>query len=75
MADEVKASRLGNSRKSIVKFFREVRTELKKVIWPTRSQLINNTFTVLMCCLIVGAIIWIGDFGLAKLSDTFLTGK
>lgn len=75
MADDVKVSKFGNARKNIVKFFKEVRSELKKVIWPTRTQLINNTFTVLMCCLIVGAIIWVSDYALAFLTDTFLTGK
>ncbi len=42
-------------------FFKEIRSELKKVIWPSKSQLINNTLTVIAFCIVVGAIIWIAD--------------
>jgi preprotein translocase subunit SecE len=72
MADEVKVSKFSNTRKSFVKFFKEVRSELKKVIWPSRTQLRNNTITVLACCLIVGAIIWIVDEGLTVIIKHFL---
>ena len=44
--------------KGIGKFFKDTRQELKKVIWPNRKQLINNTLTVLAFCLIVGAVVW-----------------
>jgi preprotein translocase subunit SecE len=73
MAEEVKVSKLGNTRKNFVKFFKEVRSELKKVIWPSRVQLRNNTVTVLACCFIVGAIIWVVDWGLTSIIKTFLT--
>ena len=45
---------------------REMRSELKKVVWPTKSQMINNTIIVAVCVLIVGVFIWIFD-GLANL--------
>jgi preprotein translocase subunit SecE len=73
MAEEVKVSKLGNTRKNFVKFFKEVRSELKKVIWPSRTQLRNNTVTVLACCFIVGAIIWIVDEGMTLVIKAFLT--
>jgi len=47
--------------KKFVKFVKEVRSELKKVIWPTRSQLISYTLTVIVICLLVGAVIWLFD--------------
>jgi preprotein translocase subunit SecE len=75
MADEVKVSKFATTRKNLVKFFKEVRSELKKVIWPSRTQLRNNTFTVLACCLIVGAIIWVVDYGLGQVIQNTLTGK
>lgn len=62
MADEVKVSKFGNARKNVARSFREIRSELKRVIWPTKEQLINNTVTVLAACLVVGVIIWIADF-------------
>lgn len=73
MADEVKVSKFAKARKGFVKFFKEVRSELKKVIWPNRSQLINNTATVLISCLLIGAIIWVVDAGLTKLVEVTLT--
>jgi preprotein translocase subunit SecE len=69
MAENVKVSKLGNTRKAVVRFFKEIRNELKKVVWLTRKQLINNTVTVLLACLFIGAIIWIADVIFAKASS------
>ena len=43
-------------------WLREMRSELKKVVWPNRRTVMKNTGTVLMCSLLVGASIWIFDF-------------
>lgn len=56
--------------KRIGKYFREMKSELKKVVWPTRSQVINNTIVVFVCCLVVGAFIWIFD----ALASLFVQG-
>ena len=53
--------------KRTARFIREVRMELKKVIWPTKEQLINNTLIVFAACILIGAIIWIADAGLGLL--------
>ena len=45
----------------ISKWFREMRSELKKVVWPSRKQLIQNSLVVLLCVLVVGVFIWIFD--------------
>ena len=42
-------------------WFREMKSELKKVVWPNRKTVMENTGTVLLCSLIVGAAIWIFD--------------
>ena len=39
----------------------EMKSELKKVVWPTKSQMINNTLIVLACVLVVGIFIWVFD--------------
>ncbi len=39
------------------KFFREMRAELKKVVWPSFKQVVNNTGVVIATVLVVGAII------------------
>ena len=43
------------------KWFREMKSELKKVQWPTAKQTLNNTGVVIVCVIIVGACIWIFD--------------
>jgi preprotein translocase subunit SecE len=68
-----KQNRFVRAGNSLAKLYREIRAELKKVIWPNRTQLINNTATVLIFCLVVGGIIWIADAGLTKLSEIVFT--
>ena len=48
-------------RKDRGKWFREMRSELKKVVWPNAETTAKNTGTVLLCSLVVGAVIWIFD--------------
>ena len=43
------------------RWFREMRSELKKVVWPSKKQVINNTLIVIACCIIVGIFIWVFD--------------
>ncbi len=54
----------------VIRFFKEVKSELKKVVWPTRKQVVNNTLIVIASVLIIGAVIWIFDaifqFGLFR---------
>ena len=55
MAEEVKKTNRG-------KWFREMKSELKKVVWPNKKTVAKNTGTVLLCSLGIGAFIWIFDF-------------
>lgn len=52
-------------------FFKGVKAELKKVVWPTKKQLINNTVLVLLLVIALAAIIlgfdMILKFGDAKI--------
>lgn len=41
----------------MTKFFREVRSELRKVAWPNRKELVNYTIVVLVTVLIVAVYI------------------
>ncbi len=44
------------------KWFKEMKSELKKVVWPTKKQTINNTVIVIVCCIVVGVCIWLFDW-------------
>ena len=43
-------------------WFREMKSELKKVVWPNKQTVLKNTGTVLLCSAVIGACIWIFDF-------------
>ena len=51
---------------AIVKFFKDFRGTCKKVIWPDRKTVFKSTLVVLATVIVVGAAIWIVDFGLTK---------
>lgn len=46
----------------LARWFREMKSELKKVVWPSKKQMINNTIIVLVTVLIIGIFIWVFDF-------------
>ena len=50
-------------------FFKDFKAELKKVIWPTPKQLVNNTVAVVVIVAIVGAIVFALDSGLKKVQE------
>ena len=58
----------------IKKFFRDYKSELKKIVWPTRPQVIQNTGVVLIAIIFVAAIVGLLDlaFGTGVIS---LLGK
>jgi len=43
------------------RFVSESWAELKKVEWPTQSQVVQGTIVVIIACAIVGAYLWIAD--------------
>ena len=45
----------------IAKWMRELKSELKKVQWPTGKQTVNNTVIVIACVIVVGIFIWVFD--------------
>ncbi len=56
----------------ITKFLKEVKVELKKVVWPTRKQAINLTLIVIVVTLIVAAFIGALDYSFSKLMELFI---
>ncbi len=56
----------------IIAFFRDYKSEVKKIVWPGFKDIVKNTGIVLLMCLLVGILIWAVDFGLGKLLDVIL---
>ena len=57
----------------IGRWFRELKIELKKVVWPTGKQTINNTLIVIACVIVVGVFILIFDYIAGSAIDVLLT--
>ena len=53
--------------KRIVDFFRDARTEVRKVVWPSRAETTQTTVTVFIIVVIVGIFLWLFDMLLAYL--------
>ena len=49
------------NKKDRGKWFREMRSELKKVVWPDGKTTAKNTGSVILCSLGVGVFIWVFD--------------
>ena len=46
----------------VAKYFRELRSGLKKVTWPSVQTVLKNTLVVVACVVCVGVFIWLFDF-------------
>lgn len=56
----------------IAKWFRDLKSEFKKVTWPTKKKIINNTSVVLAAILIATVFVGGFDFGLRQLFSFIL---
>jgi preprotein translocase subunit SecE len=52
--------------KKLVRFLREVVAELRKVIWPSRKQLVTYTIVVLVFVSFMVALVWVLDLVFAQ---------
>ena len=51
---------------------REARSEIRRVIWPTRTETSQTTLVVLVLVLAFAAILWLLDSGLSWLVSTVI---
>lgn len=59
-------ARSRNPLRRAVRFYRQVIAELRKVIWPTRRELVTYTVVVLVFVLFMVALVSIYDFGASQ---------
>ena len=62
MAEVKKENIFKRAWHGVCRYFRELKSELKKVTWPTAKQVVKNTMIVVACVLVVGVFIWMFDF-------------
>ena len=51
--------------KARAKFFKDLKGETKKIVWPGRHMVLKSTGIVLAAILVIGAGIWILDFAVS----------
>ncbi len=56
----------------LTKYFKETKSELKKVTWPSMAQIKNNTGIILVFIIIVTLFLAVCDFGFGWLRQAFL---
>jgi len=50
----------------VIKFLKETRTEMTKVTWPTKDEIIGSTIVTVVVSIVVSIFIGIVDFILDK---------
>ncbi len=58
----------------LIRFLREVVAEMRKVVYPTRQELVTYTSVVIVFVLIVMLFVSVLDFGIAKLMSWAFAG-
>ena len=67
MADSSSVSSEGR-RTSPATFYRQVVAELRKVVWPTRQQLVTYFWVVLVFVVVIMTLVSLLDLGFGKLA-------
>jgi preprotein translocase subunit SecE len=60
--------------KNIIAFIGGVKTEVRKVVWPTRAETTQTTLAVILMVILVGIFLWLLDMVLLWAIQT-LTGQ
>lgn len=60
--------------KTAWQYIRGSRTELKKITWPTRPELLQTTLAVIVVVALVAVILGVFDFGVQFAVETFIYG-
>jgi preprotein translocase subunit SecE len=60
------SAQTGAKKGKVNTYFKGVKAEMKKVIWPTKKELVNYTGVVILISLIVGVVVWILDLGIHR---------
>lgn len=62
MAETKKQNWFKRTWGKVKRYFRELKSELGKVVWPTPKQVAKNTLIVLVSVIVVGAFVWMFDY-------------
>ncbi|MDD2190616.1 MAG: preprotein translocase subunit SecE [Eubacteriales bacterium] len=60
-AKKIAQTKSNKPRVSVKEYLKGVKTEIKKVVWPTRKELGSYTGVVLLSCVALSLAIWAVD--------------
>jgi preprotein translocase subunit SecE len=69
------STQTGRRERERGRFVRESWAELKKVEWPSRSQVVQGTIVVIIACVIVGTYLYAADQVFKPFVRTVLLGQ
>lgn len=58
------AAQTSSKKGQLSTYFRGVKAEMRKVIWPSKKELINYTGVVILISAIISIVVYILDFGI-----------
>ena len=56
----------------VLRWFKDLKGELKKVTWPSLKDTVKNVGVVIVCVIFVGIFIWVFDFLARSIIDALL---
>ncbi len=60
-AKEAKTEKVSTFKK-IARFFKDLKSEIKKIVWPTKKNVLHNTGVVVAFMAVVAVALWILDW-------------
>ena len=66
------AAQTGRKKGKLTTYFRGVRAEMKKVIWPNKNELFNYTGVVILISAIISLIVYVLDLGMHGVLKLFI---
>lgn len=62
---KAKSGFFSKTAKKVSKFFKDLKGEAKKIVWNDKKTVLKSTGVVLAAVVIIGAGIWVVDYGLS----------
>jgi len=66
------AAKARGEKGKIRNYFRGVRAEMRKVVWPSKEELINYTGVVILISAIISIVVYLLDLGIHGILQLFI---
>ncbi len=69
-----KKEKKSKKQSGIAKWFKDLRSEFKKVVWPTKKTVFNNSVVVFVTMIVFAVFTFLLDTGFLKLFEFAISG-